>query len=704
MPEVNLLETDIMYLKGVGPKRAELLRKEFNINTFKDLLNYFPFRYIDKSKFQFINEIDNLDNFYQIKGKIEHVELSGKGKGKKMSAIFKDDNGSPIYLRWFQGIQWIEDKVYVGLQCVIFGKITKFGPSLNMVHPEINPLNNSNQESQTSGLFPVYHSGEKATALGLNSKGISKLVLLLFERIEGVIPENLSNQIIEKYRLLSHSDAIKQIHFPDNEGMKEKALARLKFEELFFIQLSVIKIRLNRQSKNWGHQFNHVGELFNTFFFNHLPFELTTAQKKVIKEIRFDMGNSYQMNRLLQGDVGSGKTVVALLSMLIAADNHYQSAMMAPTEILAIQHFKTISHLLRKMNVNIALLTGSTTQQKRKEIHSKLKSGETQIIIGTHALIEDTVVFKNLGFVVIDEQHRFGVAQRAKLWTKNRIPPDILVMTATPIPRTMAMTLYGDLDYSVIDELPIGRKPILTYHFTESKRLIVFDFMKKIIKQGHQVYIVYPLIDESETLDLKNLIEGYEAISRDFPLPEYRLGIVHGRMDPKDKEVEMKHFSKGITNILVSTTVVEVGVDVPNATLMVIENANRFGLSQLHQLRGRVGRGAEQSYCILMSEGKLSNDAKVRLKTMVETNDGFKIANIDLKLRGPGDMEGTRQSGIIDLKLADITTDEKILKAARYMAESILQHDPELSAKENLPIRNHLQGQKQNGFDWSKIS
>lgn len=701
MAEINLLETDITYLKGVGPRRAEIFRSELNINTFEELLSYFPFRYIDKSVFNTINEINNPDSYYQIKGRIIHVDISGKGKGKRMTAILQDETGK-ISLKWFQGISWIEDKIIVGHSLVIFGKPNIFGSQFSFNHPEVS-IYNSN-ETIPQGLFPVYHSGEKATAVGLNSKGIAKVTQALIERVYDIIPENLSDDILSKYKLLKRKDAFLHIHFPSNLAMKEKALARLKFEELFFIQLSVIKLKINRKSKNYGHNFSQVGDFFNDFYHNHLPFTLTNAQKKVVKEIRFDMGKSYQMNRLLQGDVGSGKTLVALLSMLIAIDNNYQTALMAPTEILANQHFNTISKMLKELNIKIALLTGNTSTSARKEIHKDLRNGNLNILIGTHALIEDTVQFKNLGFVVIDEQHRFGVAQRARLWGKNNIPPDVLVMTATPIPRTMAMTLYGDLDYSVIDELPKGRKPIQTFHFSESKRLKVFDFMKKIIKLGQQVYVVYPLIEESETLDIKNLMEGYEAISRDFPLPEYKLSIVHGRMDPASKDLEMKRFAQGLTNILVSTTVIEVGVDVPNATLMVIENANRFGLSQLHQLRGRVGRGADQSFCILMSEGKLSNEAKVRLSTMVETNDGFKIANIDLKLRGPGDLEGTRQSGLIELKLADIVADEKILNAAKITAERLLDTDPELELPDNRQIRNYLISQKQSSFDWSKIS
>ena len=701
MAEVNLLNTDIKYLKGVGPKRAEQFSKELNISTFNDLLNYFPFRYIDRSKFHSVAEINTDSTYYQLKGSLSRIEISGKGSGQRMSALFTDNTGS-IKLVWFKGIQWIKDKYKTGETYVVYGKPNYYKGIFNITHPEIEPYNEENTSHPK--LYPVYHTGEKPSNVGLNSKGIAKVVLNLIPRIIDVLPENLSNELIENFHFISRKEAYRFIHFPPTIELLEKAKLRLKFEELFFIQLSVIKIKLERHDKTKGHVFSKVGDYFNDFFANYLPFELTNAQKRVIKEIRYDMGKPYQMNRLLQGDVGSGKTLVALLAMLIAADNGYQSAIMAPTEILATQHYNTISNFLKNIKIQIALLTGSSTTSERKIIHEKLEDGTLNIIIGTHALIEKKVKFKNLGFVVIDEQHKFGVAQRARLWSKNIIPPDVLVMTATPIPRTMAMTLYGDLDYSVIDEMPKGRKPVKTYHYPESQRLRVFKFMKKLIAMGQQIYVVYPLIEESETLELKNLMEGYEAISRDFPLPQYRISIVHGRMDPKDKELEMKRFAEGKTHILVSTTVIEVGVDVPNASLMIIENANRFGLSQLHQLRGRVGRGADQSYCILMSEGRLSNDAKIRLATMVETSDGFRIADTDLKLRGPGDMFGTRQSGILDLKIADIVADERILKAARQTAQDLLEDDTDLSKEKNQRIKYFLIQSKKNTFDWSKIS
>ena len=697
--EVNLLHTEITYLKGVGPKRAEVLIHEFGISTFEDLLYYFPFRYVDKSVFHQISEVNNTDSYYQIKGEIVAKELSGKGKHRRMKATLKDDSGS-IQLQWFQGIQWITDQIKPGQSVTIFGKASYFASRFTFIHPEIN----ANQTDVEGGLMPVYHSSETATKTGLHSKGISKITYTLIQQVYASIQENLSRNLIQKYELLSRKQALKEIHFPANHLAKNAAELRIKFEELFFLQISVLKLRLTRHSKSRGHVFTSVGSFFNTFYSNHLPFELTQAQKRVIREIRYDMGQSYQMNRLLQGDVGSGKTLVALMAMLIACDNQYQSALMAPTEILATQHFNTISKFLKGLEINVALLTGSTPVSQRKIIHEDLLNGGLHILIGTHALIEDKVKFKKLGFVVIDEQHRFGVAQRAKLWQKSTLPPDVLVMTATPIPRTMAMTLYGDLDTSIIDELPKGRKKIVTYHFEEKKRLVVFNFMKKIIAQGQQVYVVYPLIEESESLDLKNLEEGFEAISRAFPLPQYRVSIVHGRMDAETKAFEMKRFTKGETQILVSTTVIEVGVDVPNASLMIIENANRFGLSQLHQLRGRVGRGAKQSYCILMSEGKLSIEAKKRLSTMVETNDGFKIANADLQLRGPGDLAGTRQSGMLDLRLADISKDEPIVKMARQAAEEILNVDPDLKSPDNKVIKDFLLQQRHNTFDWSKIS
>ncbi len=701
MSEVNLLETPIKFLKGVGPKKAILLSSELNINVFEDLLNYFPFRYIDRSKFFKVSEINSDSIFYQLKGRISRMESFGKGRGQRLTAVFSDETGS-IQLVWFQGIKWIIEKIKTNKEYIIYGKPNNYRGRYTINHPEIEEIDNEIDFEKY--LYPVYHTGDKLSISGLNSRGISQLLINLLQSISKVIPENLSQKILLDNNFLARKDAFVYIHFPPNNELLEKSKKRLIFEELFFIQLGVIKLRLHRNLKSQGHIFKNVGKYFNDFYSKYLPFELTNAQKKVIKEIRSDMGKPHQMNRLLQGDVGSGKTLVALLCMLIAADNSYQSALMAPTEILAIQHYNSITKMLAGMDINVAILTGSSTTAQRKIIHKNLLDGTLQIIIGTHALIEDVVKFNNLGFVVIDEQHRFGVAQRAKLWTKNVIPPDVLVMTATPIPRTMAMTLYGDLDYSVIDELPMGRKPIITLHFTEAYRLRVFKFMKEIIDKGHQVYIVYPLIEESETLDLKNLMEGYEAISRSFPLPKYKLGIVHGKMEPKNKDFEMQNFAHGITNILISTTVIEVGVDVPNASLMIIENANRFGLSQLHQLRGRVGRGDEQSYCILMSEGRLSNEAKTRLETMVETSDGFRIADIDLKLRGPGDLQGTQQSGLLDLKIADIINDEKIVKHARATANNLLEDDPNLEKKENFIIKNYLLMHKTTSFDWGKIS
>lgn len=694
------LHTEITYLKGVGPRRAEFLASELNIKTFADLYFFLPFRYIDRSVFHKIIDIKNETDNYQFVGKITISKINTQGKGQRLNAVFSDESGS-IQLVWFKGIKWIADKISPQKKYIVYGKVSNYQGSFSITHPEFEEYSPENSQL---GLQAVYHSSEKLGKVGLNSKGIEKIIRNLISQGPFNLKENLNPSLLEKYHLISRDQAWQWIHLPPNLEKLRKAQVRLKFEELFFQQLSIAKIKAVRQDSSPGHSFKRVGENFNSFYNNYLPFELTKAQKKVVKEIRIDMRKPVQMNRLLQGDVGSGKTIVALLCMLIAIDNGYQVSLMAPTEILAQQHYKSISNYLKNLNINVKLLTGSVATSQRKVIHEELENGNLNILIGTHAIIEDKVQFKNLGLVIIDEQHRFGVAQRAKLWKKNTIPPDVLVMTATPIPRTMAMTLYGDLDYSVIDELPKGRKPIQTRHYTESNRLQVFSFMKKLIAMNQQVYVVYPLIEESESMDIKNLMEGYEAITRSFPLPQYRVGVVHGRMKPEAKEIEMQRFSKGKTQILVSTTVIEVGVDVPNASLMVIENANRFGLSQLHQLRGRVGRGASQSYCFLMSEGKLSADAKKRLATMVESSDGFKIAEVDLQLRGPGDMHGTRQSGILDLKIADIIEDEKILAAARKEAFEIIDNDPLLKNTKNIPIRNFLVSNKQSSFDWSKIS
>ncbi len=698
----DLLATPVEYLKGVGPVKAEVLRKECQIFTFEDLLNFFPFRYIDRSKYYQVRDIRSDEVYIQLKGRIQNVRQVGEGRSARLVADFVDATGI-LQLVWFKGLRWLKTMFKPDVIYIVYGKPSYYKGSFNMVHPEVDDEEEL-KKIDNSVLFPVYHSTEKCKSKNLDSRNLQKLLRTLLAQIIDVVPENLPSSLLRKYRLISRKDAYAQIHFPSSPAALHQAKRRLKFEELFLIQLDLIRRKLVRRNTIKGFVFSKIGEKFNTFFRQNLPFELTGAQKKVIKEIRADLGSGIQMNRLLQGDVGSGKTLVALMSMLIAIDNGYQAAMMAPTEILATQHYKNLQRFLSGLDVNISLLTGSTKKSERKEIDTALQSGELHILIGTHALIEDAVVFANLGLVVIDEQHRFGVAQRAKLWKKNSTPPHILVMTATPIPRTLAMTLYGDLDVSVIDELPPGRKPVKTIHYYEKDRLRLLGFLKRTIQAGNQVYIVYPLIEESEKLDLMNLMEGYEAISRYFPLPEYQISILHGKMDAKTKEFEMQRFVRGETQIMISTTVIEVGVDVPNASVMVIENAERFGLSQLHQLRGRVGRGADQSYCILMSSYKLSKEAKVRLQTMVNSNDGFKIAEVDLHLRGPGDMKGTQQSGVLEFKIANIIQDEKILKYARKEALALLEKDPLIVQEENRHLRNFLLSRKRNGIDWSRIS
>lgn len=698
----NFFQTPIEYLKGVGPKRAELLRKELNIVTFQDLLQYYPYRYIDRSKFFKVREIVSDAAYIQLRGYISNVQIVGQKRGRRLTARFSDDSGS-IELVWFQGIKWIQDQFKPDVEYVVFGKPTLFNRKYNIPHPEVEAVEES-ELAVSETLQPFYHTTERLKNKGLGNKSFGKITKTLVLKAKDEIRENLSTEILQKLKLVPREEALVNIHFPKNSAVLSKAQARLKFEELFFIQLEMLKHKLNRNQKIRGHVFSKVGEKLNQFYKEKLPFELTDAQKRVIKEIRADMGSGIQMNRLLQGDVGSGKTLVALMNILIAIDNGFQACLMAPTEVLANQHFKTIRKFLEGLPVNINLLTGSTKTAERKIIHQGLLDGELQILIGTHALIEETVQFKNLGFVVIDEQHRFGVAQRAKLWKKSKIPPHVLVMTATPIPRTLAMTFYGDLDLSVIDELPPGRKPIKTYHYYDSKRLKLFGFLKDQIKQGRQIYIVYPLIKESEKLDLKDLQDGYESISREFPLPDYVISVVHGKMKAEDKDYEMQRFIKGETQIMISTTVIEVGIDVPNASVMVIENAERFGLSQLHQLRGRVGRGADQSYCILMTDYKLTIEGKKRMETMVRSNDGFEIAEVDLKLRGPGDLQGTQQSGLIDLKIANLIKDEKILKFARDLANQLLDDDPDLSKAENILIKKQLIEIVKNKQNWGLIS
>lgn len=697
---MSFLNNDIEFLKGVGPARADLLKKELAIFKFKDLVQHYPFRYIDRTQFYTVSEAHAEMPFIQIKGKLTQLQEAGGPRAKRLSAQFVDSTGS-LDLVWFKGVKWIKQNLKPGAEYVLFGKPTVFNGRLNVVHPELEPLSVANSKIQ-AGLQPVYPTTEKLTNKNLNSKGIEKLQRSLIPQLKNKVKENLSEAIISSYRLLSRDEAIQNIHFPASAEMLQKAQLRLKFEELFFIQLQLIRLKINRQRNIQGFLFPTVGTHFNTFYQHHLPFELTNAQKRVVKEIRRDLGKGFQMNRLLQGDVGSGKTMVALLIMLIAIDNGYQTALMAPTEILANQHFETLKEQLEGMEVTISLLTGSTKQAQRKVLHEQLQNGELSILVGTHALLEDKVKFKNLGLVVIDEQHRFGVAQRSKMWRKNTLPPHVLVMSATPIPRTLAMTFYGDLEVSVIDELPPGRKPIETRHFFERSRLKVFGFLQKEIEKGRQAYIVFPLIEESEKLDLKNLQEGYEAISRAFP--QYHVSVVHGKMKPADKDFEMQRFAKGETQIMVATTVIEVGVNVPNASIMIIENAERFGLSQLHQLRGRVGRGAEQSYCVLMTSEKLSADGKTRMQTMVRTNDGFEVAEVDLKLRGPGDLMGTQQSGVLDLKLADLAKDQQILQLARDAASVILKDDPALEKPENKLVNIAFANFMKARPNWSRIS
>ncbi len=698
----SFLETPVEYLKGVGPKRAELLNRELQIFSFNDLITYFPFRYVDISRIFKTTEINSDLTYVQLKGKIRDINFIGKGKARRLQAYLYDDTGR-IELLWFKGFRWIKDKFHPDKEYIVFGKPSLFNNKFNIPHPEIEEA--SSQDTSLGENFQaVYSSTERLKSKGLGSKGINKIMRNLIKKVDNNIPENLSNELLDKYNLMRRETSLRTIHFPPDQHKLKKAHIRLKFEELFFIQVKLLKQKFNRIKKYKGHLFPEVGSYFNTFYHHHLPFKLTEDQKKVIKEIRADLGSGKQMNRLLQGDVGSGKTLVGLMIMLLALDNDYQTCFMAPTEILASQHFQTFKEMLGKMNVTINLLTGSTKPNERKEIFKNLRENVLQILIGTHALIEETVIFNKLGLAIIDEQHRFGVAQRAKLWKKSKTPPHVLVMTATPIPRTLAMTLYGDLDFSVIKQLPPGRKPVKTYHYYDKDRLKLFGFLKKQIRQGRQIYIVYPLIQESQKLDLKDLMDGYESISRAFPSPEYSISILHGQMKAENKDYEMQRFVQDKTQILVSTTVIEVGVDVSNATVMVIENAERFGLSQLHQLRGRVGRGAEQAYCILMTKNKISNEARKRIETMVKTNDGFEIAETDLNLRGPGELEGTKQSGIINLKIANLIKDEKILKSARNNALQMLEEDQELKMNKNRPVLEFIKFMNRYSTNWCMIS
>jgi ATP-dependent DNA helicase RecG len=700
---LNLLDTPIEYLKGVGPQRGDLLRKEMNIHKYGDLINLYPNRYIDRTRYFKINQLINSNSEVQIVGKVVHVKTIDQGKGKsRLVATFLDDTGQ-MELVWFQGQKWVKESLKLNTVYVIFGKITQFGSVFNMAHPEMELLK-EHKTTLRSAMQPVYPSTEKLNNKGITNKVINKMMMQLFSETHQLFSETLSDSIIEELKLIQKKEALLNIHFPKNQELLAKAQFRLKFEELFFIQLQLITKNLIRKHKIKGFPFEIIGENFNNFYNNHLPFELTTAQKRVLKEIRNDLGSHAQMNRLLQGDVGSGKTIVALMCMLIAKDNGFQSCLMAPTEILANQHFNGITELAKDLNINIRILTGSTKIAQRRIIHEELENGTLDIIIGTHALLEDKVQFKNLGLAVIDEQHRFGVEQRSKLWRKSEIPPHVLVMTATPIPRTLAMSLYGDLDISVIDELPPGRKPIQTVHRFDSKRLVVWKFIKDEIAKGRQIYIVYPLIKESEKMDYKDLMDGYESISRDFPLPQYSISILHGKMKPADKDEEMKRFAEGKTNIMVATTVIEVGVNVPNASVMVIESAERFGLSQLHQLRGRVGRGAEQSYCILMTDYKLSEDSKTRMETMVRTNDGFEIAEVDLKLRGPGDIMGKQQSGVLNLQIADLVKDRDILQVARHIAVKLLKEDPGMDLPQHEKLKAVFMEISKKKSIWNYIS
>lgn len=697
----NLLDTPIEYLKGVGPGRADLLKKELNIFSFNDLLNHYPFRYIDRTKFHKICDINQDLTHIQIKGKITGMKILGEFRAKRLVVQFHDETGT-IELVWFKGISWMSKNLKINEEYLVFGKPVFYKGRFSFNHPEMELIKELNN-TISSYLQPVYHSSELLKTRGLGTRGILNLQLNLLDRINNEVKEFLPDKIISKYKLLDKKEAMLAIHFPENDAELKRSLSRLKFEELLLIQLRILRLKLQRE-KLQGHLLKELGKNFNQFYNEILPFKLTDAQKRVLKEIRRDVLSGMQMNRLLQGDVGCGKTIVALMSMLQAADNKMQSCLMAPTEILAQQHLETIKPLVDQLNLKVELLTGSTKKKKRRELDAGLQSGEIDLLIGTHALIEGNVVFKNLGFVVIDEQHRFGVEQRAKMWQKNTIPPHVLVMTATPIPRTLAMTLYGDLDVSVIDELPPGRKNIKTLHRYDSNRLRVFGFIKEQIKSGMQVYIVYPLIKESEKMDYKDLMDGYESICRAFPLPEYKISIVHGKMKSKDKDFEMQRFVKGETQIMVATSVIEVGVNVPNASLMIIESAERFGLSQLHQLRGRVGRGAEQSYCVLMTGYKLSNEAIQRMQSMVNTNNGFEIAELDMKLRGPGDIEGTQQSGILDLKISDLAKDGLILNEARFTALELLKDDPLLNKQENLLLWKHLSDYEKRKGKWSMIS
>jgi ATP-dependent DNA helicase RecG len=698
----HILSSPIEYLKGVGPLRGDLLRKELEIHTFEDLLNHFPHRHIDKTKVSLIRDIGVHTEFIQVAGILEEPVILGERRAKRLVAQLRDASGT-LELTWFQGINWVQKTLIPGQRYLVFGRTGFFNGKAQMVHPEIEAFVPAKADGKEY-LEPVYPATEKLKARSLNGRQLGKLTYQLFSQIKPTdLPENLPAEILSKLQLMNRYEAYCNIHFPVHAEAYQQALRRLKFEELFIAQLRLNLIRLQRHATSRGVVFEKVGDLFNDFYNHYLPFELTGAQKRVIKEIRMDTGRGHQMNRLLQGDVGSGKTMVALLSMLLAADNGYQSCLMAPTEILAQQHYTGLKELLREMPVEIALLTGTVKGAERKRILKGLQDNTIHFVVGTHAVIEDKVQFQQLGLVIVDEQHRFGVAQRAKLWEKAKLPPHVLVMTATPIPRTLAMTAYGDLDYSVMDELPPGRQPITTVHRNETARASVMDFVKGEVAKGRQAYFIYPLIEESEKLSYEDLMQGYEQVKSFFPEPKYRISMVHGKQPQEQKEVNMQRFVQGDTQIMVSTTVIEVGVNVPNATVMVIESTEKFGLSQLHQLRGRVGRGSEKSFCILLTGSKVSKDARERIKIMCATNDGFLIAEKDLELRGPGDIEGTRQSGVLNFKVASIVNDKDLLELAKELAEQICNEDPELEMAKNLLLKEYLRSQKGKNA-WSRIS
>jgi ATP-dependent DNA helicase RecG len=699
---MDAMQTALVYLKGVGPERARLLKEELQLRTYQDLLHFFPNRYVDRSRFYPIDELPQNNAEIQIKGRITSISFVQQKRGKRMVANFKDHTGQ-MELVWFRGHQWIRDQLKINEEYVIFGRLNWFKGKVSMPHPELELEQNFKKNIKIS-FYPIYPSTEKLINKGISQKVIQKMVVQLVQTQSQVFSETLPKTLLNQYKLISKNQALRQIHFPDDQHKLTRAQMRLKFEEFFYMQMQLVLKNVQRKQKIKGHLFEKVGSNFNNFFTDHLALELTEAQKRVIKEIRLDMGTGRQMNRLLQGDVGSGKTIVALLLMLIAIDNNYQACLVAPTEILAQQHYQSLSNQLKKINLNVALLTGSTPKKERESIHQGLQNGELNILIGTHAVFEYTVQFKQLGLAIIDEQHRFGVAQRAKLWQKNEMPPHVLVMTATPIPRTLAMSVYGDLDLSVIDELPPGRKIVKTLHRTDANRLKVFAFLREQIALGRQVYIVYPLIQESSKLDYKDLMDGYESLSRSFPSPDYQISILHGQMKSEDKAYEMERFVQGKTQIMVATTVIEVGVNVSNASVMIVESAERFGLSQLHQLRGRVGRGADQSYCILMTGSKLSREAQTRIETMTKSNDGFKIAEVDLKLRGPGNIMGTQQSGILQFKIADLIQDQALLKVARDQALRILKEDASLKDADHQCIKRTLSALKFDSNIWNFIS